>query len=225
MVVLTLDSQGATIVSTSVILVLSSILAYLMTSRYLSRRELSTAYWSIGLWMFAFSVLEEVLFAAGIYGAVLIKAYLALVAILVQFLAMGSLNLLKKPFVMNLYYIYSAVTSVFLVSALAFSSIGNVISGFVVFGALPLLAIVASSLITFPAAIILVVAAALSYRKTGSHRMVSIIAGVVVVSAAGTLYIAAYPAFLYLAEFIGILLLWSGFIDFRHHGRPRTSEA
>ena len=31
-----------------------------------------------------------------------------------------------------------------------------------------------------------------------------------------TLYIAAYPAFLYYAEFIGIVLLWIGFVDFRY---------
>jgi hypothetical protein len=30
-----------------------------------------------------------------------------------------------------------------------------------------------------------------------------------------TLYIAAFPAFLYYAEFIGILLLWMGFVDFK----------
>jgi hypothetical protein len=68
--------------------------------------------------------------------------------------------------------------------------------------------------VTFPAAIILILIAALSYRKTRNPKLISIIIGVVVVSVAGTLYIVQFPAFLYYAEFIGILLLWIGFVDF-----------
>ncbi|MDE1870492.1 MAG: hypothetical protein KGH71_05965, partial [Candidatus Micrarchaeota archaeon] len=68
---------------------------------------------------------------------------------------------------------------------------------------------------TFPAATVLVIVAAMGYRRTRSLKMVSIIAGVVVVSVAGTLYIASFPSFLYYAEFAGMLLLWMGFYDFR----------
>ena len=45
--------------------------------------------------------------------------------------------------------------------------------------------------------------------------MLSIIAGVVVVSIAGGLYIAAVPVFLYYSEFVGIILLWFGFFSFK----------
>ena len=55
--------------------------------------------------------------------------------------------------------------------------------------------------------------AAISYKRTRSKKMLSIIAGVIVVSIAGTLYIASFPEFLYFSEFIGILLLWAGFFD------------
>ncbi len=47
---------------------------------------------------------------------------------------------------------------------------------------------------------------------TASKKMLSIIAGVIIVSIAGSLYIVHFPAFLYYSEFIGISLLWFGFI-------------
>jgi hypothetical protein len=87
-----------------------------------------------------------------------------------------------------------------------------VITNHIVFGALPIFIVITSSIVTFPAAAILIAIAAISYLHRHSAKMLSIIAGVVVVSVAGTLYIAAIPAFLYYSEFIGILLLWLGFI-------------
>ncbi len=71
--------------------------------------------------------------------------------------------------------------------------------------------VVSSSFVSFPAAFFIILIAALSYKKSRNIKLLSIIAGVIVVSIAGTLYIAAIPVFLYYAEFIGILLLWIGF--------------
>lgn len=200
--------------TTLVILILSAMLAVLLTSDYLRKRTISLAMWSSGMWAFSFSVAMEVVFSFGIYDSILIRAYLFLVAFLVELLAMGSMALLQKRLAMVSYVVYSLATTVFLVIALAVSDIGNLLLNGVVYGPLPLLVTIGSSLLAFPAAIILVVVSIISYRKTRVLRLVSIIIGVIVVSAAGTLYIASFPAFLYLAEFIGILLLWIGFIDF-----------
>lgn len=218
-------AQSVTVFSTSLILVLSALLAYFMTTNYTSKRRISMAFWSIGLWLFAVGVLEEILFAVNVYSPFLLKSYLFIVAILVQFLAMGSLSLIDSKRMHVAYYLYSAAASIFLVVILAISSIGKIISSYVVFGALPMPVIIGSSLITFPAAVILLVTAALTYRKTHSYRMLSIIAGVIVVSVAGTLYIDKFPAFLYYSEFIGILLLWLGFFEWRHRSRAVVSEA
>ncbi len=65
---------------------------------------------------------------------------------------------------------------------------------------------------TFPAAILLILIAAISYKKKRNYKMLSIIIGVIIVAMAGTLYIVEIPVFLYYSEFIGILLLWYGFI-------------
>lgn len=215
-----LDTQVITQLSTAVILVLSVVLSIFLTSSYANKKSLNYLSWSIGLWLFTVGVLEEFLFATGFYSSFLIKAYLAIVALLVQFLALGSLQLAGFRKILNFYYIFSLASTVFILYSLYVSSIGNIITSFVVFGPLPLLVIISSSLITFPAAVILIAVAAISYRKTRSNKMLSIIAGVIIVSIAGTLYIAKFPAFLYFAEFIGILLLWAGFFSPRRLRQP-----
>jgi hypothetical protein len=201
--------------STLFIFFASSVLAALLTKNYTGGKNRSFLYWSVGMWLFAFAVLLEVVFSFSIYVPILMGAYLFSVAVLVQMLSIGSLNLLKKKGFMVSYAIYSVIADIFLLFSLTYTPVGNILIGGVVFGALPLLVTVASSLVTFPAAAILIVTAILSYRARKSNKMLDIIAGTVVVSIAGTLYIAAFPAFLYYAEFIGILLLWLGFVNFR----------
>lgn len=223
MVLYNLGSQAVTEFSTSVILVLSVLLSIFLTQAYTTRKSLNYASWSIGLWLFTAGVLEEILFSAGIYSQFLIKSYLVIVAILVQFLAMGSLQLTEYGRARFSYYLYSIATTAIILFVMATTSLGNVISNYVVFGVLPLAVIVSSSMITVPAAIIILVVAVISYRKTHSHKMLSIITGVVVVSIAGTLYIAKFPAFLYYAEFIGILLLWIGFFSPARKNTPLVS--
>ncbi len=195
-------------------MVLSIILAILLTNDYARKHTGSTAFWSSGMWVFSVSVALEVVFSLNLYNSLLIKAYLFLVAFLVELLALGSAFLLKNRVIRLSYVIYSAIAASFLVVALATSQIGNILSNGVVYGALPLEVTIGSSLLTFPAAIILLAVSIISYRKTRKRSLISIIAGVIVVSAAGTLYIASFPAFLYISEFIGILLLWLGFVDF-----------
>ncbi|AKA49416.1 hypothetical protein IX51_10265 [uncultured archaeon] len=208
-----LDAQAITQFSTALIMILSIVLSVFLTSSYLSRRSANYASWSIGLWLFTFGVLEEFIFSVGIYSQILIKSYLAIVALLVQFLAIGSLQLSGSQKPLKAYYAYSIAATILLLATLAVSDVGNIISNYVVFGALPLLVILSSSLITFPAAVIILYVAIVSYRRTHNRKMLSIIAGVIIVSVAGTLYIAKFPAFLYYAEFVGILLLWAGFFN------------
>ncbi|MCL4398439.1 MAG: hypothetical protein M1322_01290 [Candidatus Parvarchaeota archaeon] len=198
--------------STILIFLLTVPLAALMTYKFLKKKGKSQLYWSIGLWLFGIGVLLEVLFSFDIYSAFLIKSYLAAVAFLVSFLALGSTALLKNKSIFNYYSIFFILSAIFIAYSLVISNIGNVLTNYVVFGVLPLLVVISSSVMTFPAAAMLILVAVLSYRKTSSKKMLSIIAGVLIVSIAGSLYIAHFPAFLYYSEFIGILLLWLGFI-------------
>lgn len=207
-----LASQAFIEFSTLFILVLTLGLAVVMNRKYARIRSKSLLYWSAGMWFFAIGVLLEVVFAFGVYSELLIVLYLFFVAIVVESLAIGSMQLIKSNRLKVSYYIYSAIATILLAYSLYTSKIGNVITNHIVFGALPLFVVITSSIVTFPAAAILIAIAAISYLRKHSVKMLSIIAGVIVVSTAGTLYIAAMPEFLYYSEFIGILLLWAGFI-------------
>jgi len=112
------------------------------------------------------------------------------------------------------YTLYFTASTIFLIVSLLVTHIGNIILNGIVYGTLPLLVVLSSSFVTFPAAVILIVISLISFRRSRQPKLLSIVVGVLVVSVAGTLYIASFPSFLYIAEFIGILLLWIGFVDF-----------
>lgn len=207
-----LVSQVSVEITTIVIFLLTIALAVIITLRYFKNRTRSLLFWSLGIWLFAFGVLLEIFFALDFYSGILIKTYLLIVAILVELLALGSSELLKSPYIKAGYKAFSLASTILLAYYLATSSIGNILTDYIVYGNIPLNVAIVSSLITFPAAIMLVGVALKSYLKKRSNKLLSIMAGVIIVSIAGTLYIAQYPAFLYLSEFVGILALWYGFI-------------
>lgn len=209
------DLQLSVEISTIVIFILSCLLAYFLTTEYLKKRYASHLFWSIGLWLFAIGVAEEIAFAFGIYSEFLISAYLFIVVLIVEALALGSIQLIKSRMVKLAYYCFVIISSLLVLASLLTSTIGNILENYVVFGNLPLSVIVTSSLCTFAAAIVIVVIAAMSYMKKKNVKMLYIITGVIVVSIAGTLYIVSFPEFLYFSEFFGILLLWLGFFDFK----------
>ncbi|MCL5100494.1 MAG: hypothetical protein M1122_00880, partial [Candidatus Marsarchaeota archaeon] len=164
------------------------------------------------IWIFALGVFIEIVFAYGIYSQDLIRSYLFLVAVLVELLALGSMQLAKNRNAKKVYNVFVILSTMLLAYSLMISNIGNIITDYVVFGLLPISVVITSSIITFPAAIILIAVAMKSYLVKRSSKLLSIIAGVIIVSIAGTLYIVQYPAFLYIAEFVGILALWYGFV-------------
>lgn len=220
-----LGAQQVVEFSTALTFVLAAILSAFLTRNYLQRRSKSYLFWSIGLWLFALSVLEEFLFSSGYYGESLIRSYLGLAAILVEFLALGSIQFVKSSKLKTAYYIFSIASTVALGYFLATETIGNILDNYVVFGTIPLSIVTVSSIITFPAVIVLIATALLSYRRTKNPKMLSIVVGVVITAIAGSLYIAQFPAFLYYSEFIGILFLWLGFFDFPSRKRKNAATA
>ncbi len=205
-------SESFVTFSTIVIFILSAGLTFFILRKYMAKKQLNLLYWSAGLIVFTLAVLLEIIMANNIYSRFLIDLYLFLVAVLVQFLALGSFALYGNKKFLNYYYIYSILATIFLIVTLIIYPTGNVIDHHIVFGILPLGVVISSSFVTFPAAVFIVLIAAISYKKFHSKKLLSIIAGVIIVAIAGTLYIAAIPVFLYYAEFIGILLLWIGFM-------------
>ncbi len=210
-------TQLEVLVSVIVIFVLTAALAAVMTKRYLGKRSRALAFWSAGLWVFTISVFLEILFALDIYPNYLIDAYLFLVVVLVECLALGSIQLIRSDSIRNGYYAFAAFATLLALYTIMASAPPSAwpspfVETYVAAGSPTLLIIISSTIATTVAAAVIVIIAAKSYLKKRSTKLLSIIAGVVVVSIAGTLYIASVPEFLYYSEFVGILLLWWGFI-------------
>ncbi len=210
-----MDTQSVVLASTIIVFALTLVLAVCISVYYMRRRTMNYLFWGLGMWLFAAGALLQILFADGVYSEPLMKIYLLVVALLVEALATGSMQLIKSKRAKNSFYAYTIAVTALLIYYLFTSQVGNLLQNYVVVGNPPMDVIIGSSLAAFPAAIIIIVIAALGYKRTKDLRLLSIILGVIIVSAAGTLYIASFPAFLYYAEFIGILLLWIGFLDFR----------
>lgn len=206
-----LASQSAAELTTLVTLLFSLGLSVAISVRYARRRNSSMMFWSIGLWLFTFGALLELMFAVDVYSEGLAKLYLLVVAVLVEFLALGSIQFSRSVRIRNWYYLFVILSTVFMAYSLLVTSVSNMVVNYVVAVSPPMLVIVASSLMTIPASIILVVFAYKAYKARKDPRLLSIIAGVIIVGIAGGLYIAQYPSFLYIAEVAGILLLWYGF--------------
>ena len=68
-----LVEQSLALFSTGLIFVLSAILAAYLTMNYVAKKTRSLLYWSAGMWVFAISVMLEIVFALGIYSQPLIK--------------------------------------------------------------------------------------------------------------------------------------------------------
>ncbi|MDE1855410.1 MAG: hypothetical protein KGH57_03795 [Candidatus Micrarchaeota archaeon] len=200
--------------STIVFLVLSSVLAFYLTRNYLAERKRNYLYWSAGMWIFALSDLLEVLFAFGVYSQAMAQFYLFVTALLVIPLAMGSLELIKSRLAKNAYLGYSLVAAAALAYVTFTSQVSNFVTDSVVNGNAPVNVIILSSFITFPALIIIVAIAALSYMRTKRKKVIWIILGMLTFAFGGILYVASFPASIYYTEFAGLVMLWLGFFDF-----------
>jgi hypothetical protein len=203
--------QLTTVVSTLVIFILSAILAAHLLGRYRRRAGKSYLFWSAGVWVFAVSAFLETLFALNVYNALLMDTYLFLVVLLVELLGLGSVQLVESLSAKRAYYAFFAITLVATLYSVYSSKPVDLVTDYVVALPPPLLVTVTSTIGTTIAAAAILIIAVMGYRKTKNKKLLSIITGVVVVSIAGFLYIAAFPALLYYAEFVGVLLLWFGF--------------
>jgi hypothetical protein len=196
---------------TAVTFVLSFALAFYITRKYRKVKKANLLFWSAGMQAFAVGVFIEVMFAIGVTTNFLTAFYLFLVAMIVELLALGSIQLIKSERIKKAYYAFCIATTLLLLySVVAYKSSGFVVN-YVAWGVPPLIITVFSTLITVPASAVLIIVALKSYLKTKNKKLLSIIAGVVFVVIAGTLYIVSFPALLYISEFVGILLLWYGF--------------
>ncbi len=178
---------------------------------YVAKKVRSYLLWGIGLWLFGLAALLEAEFALGMYSTELIDFYLFIVVLIVQFLSFGSIELIKNRTYKKAYYAFSIVMAALVLLSVVLTDPGNLMQNYIVTGLPSMPVIVTSSIATAAASVVLVVVAGKTYLKTRNNRMLSIIAGVVIVATAGSFYIAAFPELLYYSEFVGMVLLWLGF--------------
>ena len=204
--------QISVLIATIAISIATFMLSRSLIFRYSKNRKArSYLFWGLGMWLFGLTTLIESLFAVNVYSVLLSDSYLFLVVVLVELLALGSIQLVKTRAYRMAYYSFAALASIMALFYIATGNPGDIIVNYVVAGRLQSNVALWSAIPTFAASVVLVGVALKSYLRKRSARMLSIIAGVVVVSIAGTLYLAAFPEFLYFAEFAGMALLWIGF--------------
>jgi hypothetical protein len=204
--------QLSVFITTIVISTSTFLLSKGLVERYAKDRKMySYMFWGAGIWLFGFTTLLEAMFAINIYSTLLADMYLFLVILLVELLALGSIQLVKNAGYRKAYYAFATAVSLIALFYIATANQPYLIVNYVVAAPLAINVALWSSVATFAASIVIVAVALKGYLYGHSRKLLSIIAGVIVVAVFGTLYIAALPEFLYFAEFAGMVLLWIGF--------------
>jgi hypothetical protein len=212
-----MSDSAAIAVSLVALSAIALLLAVLVLLRYRRERQACHLYWGVGLFLFFVTLVEEAVLDLGVWHQLLIQSYLILVAVLVGILSLGSAELSLPGRWRTAYFGYVGVTSAALVVVGLWVTIPpSIISQGVVSGLPPTSIDVLSSIITVPAALLLIVSSL--YGAIRQHRLhlLYIALGTAVISAAGALYLVSFPASLYYAEFAGIVLLFLGFVKIPH---------
>ena len=201
------------------------LLAVLVLQRFRREHQPCHLYWGVGLFLFFVTLVEEAALDFGAWSELLIQSYLILVAVLVGILSLGSaeLSLSRRPRI--LYFGYIAVTSAALVVVTFGVTISTgIMSQGVVAGLPPTSVDLVSTLITVPAALLLILSSLYGVYRTHHLHPLYIALGTAVISAAGALYLVSFPATLYYAEFVGMLLLFLGFVKIPHLTGPAVEH-
>ena len=179
-----------------------------------ARRELP---WAAGLGLAAAAMAIEAAVYFGLVTVPLMDAYVFLSAAIVGILSLGATHVFHRPRVEQAYSIY-ALAMCALVAVFSFSTPlpGGMVTNGVITGNPTLLLLIFSSLVTFPATVVLLAAAVVALRRSRSWHTLLMIAGALILGAGGTLYIASFPVALYYAEFVGIILLFFGLVSLPH---------
>ncbi len=198
------------------------LLAVMVFLRFYRERQACHLYWSVGLFLVFVTLAEEVPLYVGVWSEPLIQSYLILVAILVGILSLGSAELALSGRWRTVWFGYMGVMSAGLVVFGLTTSVspGIVVNG-VVSGLPPPMIEILSTLITVPGALLLIVASLYGAIRQRRYNLLYIAFGTAVISAAGALYLVSIPVTLYYAEFVGVVLLFLGFVKIPRLSGPR----
>lgn len=196
-----------------VLALVALLLAVLVFRRFRRDHQNCHLYWGIGLFLVFVTLAEEVALYDGTWSQLLLRSYLVLVGVLVGILSLGSAELALASRWKRAWFAYIGATSVILaVVGFLYSAPSSIVVHGVVSGLPSTPVVVASSLVTYPAAGFLVVSSLYGALRGRRFQLLYITFGTIVISAAGSLYLVSFPVTLYYAEFVGVALLFLGFV-------------
>lgn len=189
------------------------LLAAFLFRKYARGRRVSYFYWGTGILLIFVTLAEEAALYSGVWSQPLIRSYLVLVALLVGILSLGSAELSLRGRWKVLWFGYIGVTGVAVTVVGILTSVpSSVLYEGVVWGLPPMAIVVASSLMTIPGAMLLILASLYGAWTQKRWELLYITVGTIVISVSGSLYIVSFPTTLYFAEFVGVVLLFLGFV-------------
>ncbi len=215
-------SLGATVVS--------FVFAALVFNQWRSRRKPFQLAWAAGLLLYAFAAFTQFLAEAYGWTVDVYRVYYAVAAPLVAVLGIGSLLLINRR-IGYAFSVYTAVMFVGFAWVVFTSSVDTAVllqqaipggNGF------PASVRIWSPLFTIPGSIALIGVAAYSYWRTRLAFNAWIAVGALIVAAGGALTRFGVSWALYLGEFIGIALMFWGFLasqDLAKASRPAAAKA
>lgn len=182
--------------------------------RFARDRVWSQLAWGSGLGLATVATAVELVVYVGFVDSLLLQAYVFLSAAIVGILSLGCTQVIPSPRVRAGYTAY-ALAGCALVGGLSFTTPlpASMVSRGVITGNPSMNLLVLSSLVTVPATVVLLGAVVISLRKSWQWRTVMMGIGAAVLAAGGALYIASFPAALYYAEFLGVILIFLGLVN------------
>jgi hypothetical protein len=185
--------------------------------RFAQTRVASQMAWGAGLGLAALATAIELVVYLGFVNLPLLQAYVFLSAAIVGTLSLGCTHVIRSSRFRAGYTAY-ALAACAVVGGLSFATRlpDSMVSEGVITGNPPLTLLVLSTLVTGPATVVLLAAVLVSLRRSWQWRTVMMGIGAAVLAAGGALYIASFPAALYYAEFIGVILIFLGLVSLPH---------
>ena len=192
---------------------ISLLLAVFLLRKYARGRRPSYQYWGIGSLLVFVTLAQDAAHYAGVWPQLLLRSYLVLVALLVGILSLGSAELSLTGRWRGVWFGYIGATGVAVtVVGLVTPVPSSILYEGVVWNLPPLAIVVASSLLTIPGAMLLILASLYGAWTQKRLELLYITAGTIVISVSGSLYIGSFPTTLYFAVFVGVVLLFLGFV-------------
>jgi hypothetical protein len=190
-------------------------------AQFARTRLRSQLMWASGLTLATAAMAIEAIVYLGFVSNLILQAYVFLSAAIVGVLSLGATRILQRPRVESIYTGYIVATCAITgVASFVTPLSSSMVTDGIITGNPPVSLLVLSSLVTFPATVVLLWASYLSLRRSWKWQTLLMVGGAVILGAGGTLYIASFPVALYYAEFLGIFLLFLGLISM-----PQPSSA